>query len=288
MKKLKFKDYLVPKILDGSKVITWRLFDDKNLQVGDELLFVDSDSGKEFAKAEIIGVREKKLKEITEADFEEGHERYKSQDDMLAHYRDYYGNKVDLDSTIKIIKFQLLKKILVESRALISSIEQTRQKLTEIGAIFNSNYAFKDIIFVPRKADYNLSDDFLRVRIYIKNNWPTKKVVLTRKQTEFKDIGKVDNVILKKEFDSEQEASDFISIELGTEFERGFEYEREGWQYDLGKHRIFVEDIKGFKPSIEIEASTEKEIEFLFTKIGVAKKIHASMPEVMRGILNPK
>lgn len=109
MKTLKFKNYLVSKILDGSKVITWRLFDDKDLQVGDKLLFVNSDSGKEFAKAEITVVREKKLEEITEADFEEGHEKYKSQEDMLAHYRDYYGDKVDLSSLIKIVKFKILE-----------------------------------------------------------------------------------------------------------------------------------------------------------------------------------
>ena len=111
MKTLKFKDYLVQKILDGSKVITWRLFDDKNLQIGDELLFVNSASGKKFAEAEIIGVREKKLSEIKEADFEEGHEKYKSQEDMLAHYRDYYGDKVNLNSVIKIVKFKLLETL---------------------------------------------------------------------------------------------------------------------------------------------------------------------------------
>jgi len=111
MKTLKFKDYLVSKILDGSKIITWRLLDDKNLNIGDELLFINSDSGKEFAKAKIIGVREKKLGEITEADFEEGHEKYKSQDDMLAHYRDYYGKKVDLSSVIKIIKYKLIETL---------------------------------------------------------------------------------------------------------------------------------------------------------------------------------
>ena len=111
MKALKFKDYLVPKILDGSKVITQRFFDDKDLQIGDELLFINSDSGKEFTKVEIISVREKKLREITEADFEEGHERYKNQEDMLAHYRDYYGDKVDVNSVIKIVKFKLLETL---------------------------------------------------------------------------------------------------------------------------------------------------------------------------------
>ena len=108
MKTLKFKDYLVPKILGGSKVITWRLFDDKNLQVGDNLSFVNSDTGMEFAKAKITGVREKKLGEIQKSDFEEGHEKYKSQEEALVHYRDYYGDKVDLSSVIKIVKFSLI------------------------------------------------------------------------------------------------------------------------------------------------------------------------------------
>lgn len=111
MKTLKFKDYLVSKILDGSKIITWRLFDDKDLRVGDMLLFINSASGKEFAKAKIIGVRENKLGEIQETDFEEGHEKYKSQEDMLAHYRDYYGDGVDFNSVIKIIKFKLLETL---------------------------------------------------------------------------------------------------------------------------------------------------------------------------------
>ena len=78
MKTLKFKDYLVSKILYFSK---------------------------------IIGVREKKLSEIQETDFEEGHEKYKSQEDMLAHYRDYYGDKVDINSVIKIVKFRLIKNL---------------------------------------------------------------------------------------------------------------------------------------------------------------------------------
>lgn len=176
---------------------------------------------------------------------------------------------------------------MIEGRALIADIEQTREKLAELGAVFNSNYAFKDIIFVPKRKSYNLSDDFLRVRVYIKNNWPTKKVVLVRKQSKFREVGKTDTITLKNEFDTEREAFDFVSAKLGGEFERGFEYEREGWQYDLGKHRVFVEDIKGFKPSMEIEADSGGEIESLFTKIGIVEKIHASIPEVMRKILKP-
>lgn len=174
---------------------------------------------------------------------------------------------------------------MIEGRALISDIAQTREKLENLGAIFNSYYAFKDIIFVPKKTSGDLSDDFLRARVYIKTSWPTRKVVLVRKQTEFKKIGKIDNIIFKKEFDTESEAIDFVVAKLGEEFKRGFEYEREGWQYDFGNDRIFVEDIKNYRPSIEIESDSEEAIESLFARIGIVEKICASMPEVMRRIL---
>ena len=65
MKTLKFDPSLVPLVLDGSKTSTWRLFDDKDLQVGDHLSLVNSADKQEFAQAEIIEVREKKLGEIT-------------------------------------------------------------------------------------------------------------------------------------------------------------------------------------------------------------------------------
>lgn len=108
MKTLKFKDYLASKILDGSKVITWRLFDDKDLQAGDKLSLVNKDTGKEFAKAVIVNVRTKKLGEVTESDFEAGHEKYQSQEDMIKEFKSYYGETVNLDTEIKIIRFDLI------------------------------------------------------------------------------------------------------------------------------------------------------------------------------------
>lgn len=111
MKRLKFKNDLVPLVLDGSKTVTWRIFDDKDLQAGDQLSFVDSITEEEFAKAEIIAIREKKLGEITEEDFKEGHERYRDQDEMLATYRSYYGETVDSGTVIKVINFKLLEAL---------------------------------------------------------------------------------------------------------------------------------------------------------------------------------
>jgi hypothetical protein len=41
MKTLKFRDYLVPLILSGSKTATWRLFDDKDLAKGDAIQLLE-------------------------------------------------------------------------------------------------------------------------------------------------------------------------------------------------------------------------------------------------------
>lgn len=111
LKTLKFKDHLISEILDGSKVTTWRLFDDKNLQAGDELTFVSVESGKNFAKADIVEVKQKRLEQIKKNDFEKGRGIYGDPEDMIESFRNYYGDKVNLNTTVKIIKFKLTKNL---------------------------------------------------------------------------------------------------------------------------------------------------------------------------------
>ncbi len=109
MKTIKFKPHLVDQILEGSKTVTWRLFDDKDLRVGDELSFINSETGEHFANAKILAITEKKLDEIEEGDFK-GHEKYKKRTEILDHYKEYYGDKVDWDTTVKMVRFKLLNE----------------------------------------------------------------------------------------------------------------------------------------------------------------------------------
>lgn len=108
-KTLKFRNHLADLVLDGKKTTTWRLFDDKDLKSGNLLNFRVWETGKDFAKATIIEVKEKKLEEIKEDDYD-GHEKFKNQEDMLNHYKKYYGDKVNLNTIVKIIKFSLKNK----------------------------------------------------------------------------------------------------------------------------------------------------------------------------------
>lgn len=107
MKTLKFQHPLAEEVLAGRKTVTWRLFDDKDLKFGDELSLIDCESKEEFAQAEIVKIYEKKFSEIGEQDFE-GHEKFANQEEMLETYKKYYGEKVDWDTSVKIIEFKLL------------------------------------------------------------------------------------------------------------------------------------------------------------------------------------
>jgi hypothetical protein len=105
MKTLKFEHKYVNDILEGKKTNTWRLFDDKNLERNDELELVDSETKEIFAKATIENVEEKKIADFSEIDLKD--HGYENVDAMLESHRKYYGDKVNLETLVKIIRFRL-------------------------------------------------------------------------------------------------------------------------------------------------------------------------------------
>lgn len=108
MKSLKFAENLVPLVVSGEKTATWRLFDDKDLKVGDELVFINKATGQEFAAALILSVKETPLGEIKDDDFV-GHEKFASREEMFENYRSYYGDKVTEKTIVKMINFKILR-----------------------------------------------------------------------------------------------------------------------------------------------------------------------------------
>ena len=74
IKTLKFSPTLIPAIMQEQKTATWRLWDDKNLSVGDEISFLSSETKVEFAKAKLTKVVEKQFKYLNEEDWF-GHEK---------------------------------------------------------------------------------------------------------------------------------------------------------------------------------------------------------------------
>ncbi len=95
-------------ILRGEKTTTWRIFDDKNLQIGDKLQFLVKETSQHFANAIITSVLETTFEKI-KAEHLDGHEKYSSAEEMYLTYSKYYGKTVDKNTVVKIIKFKLLK-----------------------------------------------------------------------------------------------------------------------------------------------------------------------------------
>ena len=110
MKTLKLKPWMKDDLLWGKKTKTWRMFDEKNLGLGDEVQFMDSEINEPIAVAVNIEVTEKKIWENNETDFD-GHNPYPSREAMFETYRGYYGDQVNWDTSIKMITFQLKEKL---------------------------------------------------------------------------------------------------------------------------------------------------------------------------------
>lgn len=105
-KSLKFKSNLIEPILNGTKTATWRVWDDKNLSIGDELDFVNQDDGRVFASAIVTEIIEKSFNDLTDAD-KIGHEAYKSLKQMYATFSHYYKKPVRPSDIVKIVRFRL-------------------------------------------------------------------------------------------------------------------------------------------------------------------------------------
>ncbi len=111
MKTLKFDHELAQLILQGQKTSTWRLFDDKDLSVDDQLKLIDkvnpddSKTWQVIGQAKVTEVIEKKLASLTSEDMK-GHEPFNNQQEVLDEYRKYYGARVSLDDVVKIVRFE--------------------------------------------------------------------------------------------------------------------------------------------------------------------------------------
>jgi ribonuclease HI len=132
MKTLKLDHKLAELVLQGKKTSTWRLFDDKDLSVNDQVKLLDKvdptrpETWKVIATARIDTVIQKRLGDIDESDYD-GHEKFSSVHDMLKTYKKHYGDDVNLDTVVKIIRFTLDNRTELED----NTVDFNTTKLTE-------------------------------------------------------------------------------------------------------------------------------------------------------------
>lgn len=108
IKTLKFRPKLIPLVLNGTKKVTYRLFDDKNLKEGNQVSLLNWVTKEQFGTAKIISIKKIKFGELKETDMQE-HEEYKNKEEMYKTYSIYYKCKVNKDTPLKVIKFEIIK-----------------------------------------------------------------------------------------------------------------------------------------------------------------------------------
>jgi ribonuclease HI len=111
VKTMKFDHDYAGKIASGDKTSTWRIYDDKSLSVNDEVRLIDKvdperpETWQAFGTAFIERVIEKRLADVTAQDME-GHEKYDSPQQIIDHFKTFYGNDVTDATPIKLISFK--------------------------------------------------------------------------------------------------------------------------------------------------------------------------------------
>lgn len=108
MQSLKFSPELVPLVIDGSKSSTWRLFDEKNLQVGEIIDLIKRPELSVFAQAKITEVIQTKMGNLSSNE-KQGHETYINDEEMYKTYSGYYNKPVSSETVVTIYRFELVK-----------------------------------------------------------------------------------------------------------------------------------------------------------------------------------
>lgn len=131
MKQIKLTHHLAEKVRAGTKTSTWRMFDDKNLSVNDEIEIIDKvdpqapESWVKVGNAVIDTIVEKRLGDITESDTD-GHETYETKEQMLKDFQRYYGPDVTFNTPVKMLHFTMLSNSKQENTTITADLEEAK------------------------------------------------------------------------------------------------------------------------------------------------------------------
>lgn len=131
-----------------------------------------------------------------------------------------------------------------------------------MGALCLGEYAFTDTIY-GHVTHSNLNEEFVRIREYQKTNWNQKAVVVAHKVRDLKEGNHI--TLLNEERDTFDEVQRLVPEGFHAEVS----FSRRGWEYTLESMHIYVEEIEGLFPSIEVIADSKDVILDLFSRLEV-------------------
>ncbi len=110
MKTLKFNHEMAELIRQGKKTVTWRVNDEKNISVDDEIWIIDKvdkrnpDTWLAIGTAKVTEILAKHLSDI-QSDELGSNEQYASKQAMVETFQKYYGPDINEHTAVKIIHF---------------------------------------------------------------------------------------------------------------------------------------------------------------------------------------
>lgn len=134
MKLLKVSHKIAKLIYSGQKNSTWRINDEKNVSVDDQIGIIDKVNPDDHSSWQIIGtgrvseVLQKRLSDIGPGDLGTG-EDFETKQQMLKTFRNYYGGDVNEQTPVKIITFDFTAQ---EPKPLAAIEDKNTTNLTEI------------------------------------------------------------------------------------------------------------------------------------------------------------
>ena len=152
--------------------------------------------------------------------------------------------------------------------------------LKDLNCKLKSEYDFYDLIYLS-KLGKSITEDTLKIRVYNKNEWNTKDVLVIRKTAFLVNGAKEDRVLFKEEFDDVENAQKYVNNSFKDEFEYAFKLSKCGKEYISDKCRIWVEEIENFDLSVEIETTNEQILEDVINRFDVIERLEKSIPEIM-------
>lgn len=133
MKTLKFTPEQIPRIQNGALMNTWRLHDEKQLNVGDEVQFINNENGETFGYGTINEIVIKRIADINDTD-QIGHEKYVNLDQILAVFRKFYGQSIGPETIVKVVKYTYRKHKLSKSVVAITQKNAEVKLFTDGGS----------------------------------------------------------------------------------------------------------------------------------------------------------
>lgn len=174
---------------------------------------------------------------------------------------------------IKRSDFLIYSRIIIENDNLDAI-------LSKLNLNKKSEFAFYDLVYL-NKNGANITEDTLKIRVYQKNEWDNKNVIVIRKTAPIVNGMKEDNILLHQQFDTEKEALDFVEQTLSSQYEYKFKLEKSGIEYINEQLHVWVENIKDIGISIEFGSMDAELIENAILLFPVKERLTESVPEYL-------